>query len=113
MARRAVPWGLLAVTFGVTSLWTDRLELVGLMLFIFTCFSELATCDLEAKGSHGFLRGIARTSKASRVVANYRGSYFGVALWIGIFWGEAHHIMLSTINVASVIGDCDILRYEG
>lgn len=51
VARRAVPWGLLAVTFGVTSLWTDRLELVGLMLFIFTCFSELATCDLEAKGS--------------------------------------------------------------
>lgn len=44
VARRAVPWGLLAVTFGVTSLWTDRLELVGLMLFIFTCFSELATC---------------------------------------------------------------------
>lgn len=113
VARYVVFWGFLAVIFGVTSFWTDRLELVGLMFFIFTCFSELVICDLEVKGSYGFLRGIVRISKVSRVVANYRGFYFGVAFWIGIFWGEVYYIMLSIINVASVIGDCDMTRYEG
>ena len=46
-ARFLIPTGLMglaAVSLGMAALFTDRLVYLGVMLIIFTCFSELATC---------------------------------------------------------------------
>ena len=41
---RVVPLGLAAVGFGMAALFTDQLAYLGVMLIVFTCFSELSTC---------------------------------------------------------------------